>query len=646
MVPSKSLEYIEVFNRLLCDVQMLHSNVFTTSDLKKTLNRVHNRFSYEGLGLLTKTLPRLGKALDQALSLAKPFCSTSHGFKALRGSQLPQFLGELFSQVLHKDGTPLPNANVACVQSLRDLLFVFYKLEIPCDPKLELNVINKFIKTEDEIKTISDSFTLMAQDLSERSLSVLGRLPLLRPEIERSLSVSGDYPTWFKQTVSIARRKLQKLFAGFDPLDVWPKHGPGAVSTKEQLWGKYNWSNLPKRITDIYPADRYYYASMGHVCDAYQEINSLRADESAAKVILVPKDSRGPRLISCEPLEFQWIQQGLSRAIVSHVESHFLTRGNVRFTDQEPNRNAALIGSATGKYATLDLNEASDRVSLGLVHLLFPDPVKTALLATRSLGTRLPSGEYLKLHKFAPMGSALCFPILALTVWSLLSAGFEALHADVGSDAYIYVYGDDVIVPTAYAAHAMSILSSFGLKINQDKSCTKGFFRESCGMDAFKGVPVIPVRIRTAWTHSRRPESYISWLSYARSFWDKKYYGCYDYIVGQLGSLYGSIPTDDFGLPKPISLPYVPHQQVVCAKTNHDLQKREYYVLVIQPVKVKKTINGWSMLLRFFTEANSGYEASRHSSEAETASGGDYSLPFCVRVYTKRRAIKLVRRWR
>jgi len=654
MVPTKSLEYSEVFITLLRDVQTLHSNIYTTSELKRDIKTVSARISSEGLGFLTKTLPRLGKNLDKVLAGIGSFDATEMSLRTIKGGQIPILFGSLFRSILTLDGAVLPDANAACVQSLRDVLYMVYKLELPYDPKLELKVIQRFIKTEEEIKPYSDTCNLLAVHLAKEHTAYAdafvrhGSLPC-RQESLKSLGL----PDWQAKTIRIARRLLTRVFSSFNHLAIWPCHGPGAVSTKEQLSSKYTWTKVSRRITQVYPLDAFFYASLGHVCDRQQELIALDDGESLAKVVLVPKDSRGPRLISCEPLDFQWIQQGLARAIVSHVEHHPLTKDAVRFTNQEPNRIAALAGSVAGKYATLDLNEASDRVSLGLVHLLFPEPVLTGLVACRSLGTRLPSGQELILHKYAPMGSALCFPVLALTVWSLLTAGLIALNADRDVISSIYVYGDDVIVPTAYAEHAMNILEYFGLKINRDKSCIKGLFRESCGMDAFKGVPVTPVRIRTVWSSLRCPESYVSWISYANAYWDKKYFQTYELIVEKLYAIYGPIPSvQDVGLTAPalkeVSVEYKsPRSRTTPPKdSQNDFQRKEHFVWCVLPVSVSQEIDGWKMLLRYFAEACSTYELGRHTSGEATSPGLPSGRPFSVSVYTKRRCNKMRRCWR
>lgn len=627
MVAIKSLEYGKVFAALLCDVQTLHSNVFTSSDLKLTLKKCESRIRKEGFGFLTKTLPRLGKALDRALSESEPLDSAKLAFTSLPNSKLPRFLGELFKTVLAHDGTVLPYADVISVKSLRMLLFCFYKLELPNDPKLEQDVIAKFERTEHDISLHSDVLDVISNLIRDNGVQAYDRI---KPESSARL-------------IRKARITLQRVFATFNCSAIFPRHGPGAVSTKETASGKYTWTKVAARITEIYPLDAYFYASIGHFCDSISSLNELSDCESLAKVILVPKDSRGPRLISCEPLDFQWIQQGLSRAIVQLVESHPLTKGKVNFTNQQPNRFAALWGSAEGKYATLDLNEASDRVSVALVRLLFPEPILSALLACRSLGTVLPGGKELTLKKFAPMGSALCFPILALSVWVILDSMDET---DEDTRERILVYGDDVIVPAAKAAHAMNALESFGLKINRDKSCTKGFFRESCGLDAYKGIEVTPVRFRTPWSPSRCPESFTSWMAYANSMWERKYYNCYDYIVKGLISVYDGIPLKALGLTTP-SLPEVPEQyRAVRRRWNSDLQKFEYRTLTTVPLSVTQEIGGWKMLLRFFSEACSSYELSRQQHpEIIRELVHSESEPFSVRTYTLRKRNKLCYSW-
>jgi hypothetical protein len=269
-------------------------------------------------------------------------------------------------------------------------------------------------------------------------------------------------------------------------------------------------------------------------------LHHLLVADPPAKVILVPKDSRGPRLISCEPLENQWIQQGIMKELVKFIENHPLTKGMINFTDQAINQELARSGSITGGIATLDLKEASDRVSMALVERIFPRPLVDALYASRSLATTLPDKSVVKLGKFAPMGSALCFPVMALTIWAALTCEDGFTYA-CSSDA-TFVYGDDVIVPTAQAVDAIARLERIGLKVNADKSFTSGFFRESCGMDAFHGVDVTPCRIKTPWRDRPEPGVLTSYVAQANELYEQGYPRTAALLAANVVETYGQVP--------------------------------------------------------------------------------------------------------
>lgn len=232
-----------------------------------------------------------------------------------------------------------------------------------------------------------------------------------------------------------------------------------------------------RSLAERFPYEDYFFFNLSHMCDELRSYLSLEElDTPVAKVVLVPKDSRGPRLISSEPLEVQWIQQMLMANMVHTIETHPLTRGLVNFTDQSVNRRLALRGSTeeSNFLVTLDMKDASDRVHSTLVRILFPNTWVAALMAARSTATRLPNGEVVQLHKFAPMGSATCFPVEALIFWALSTATiidssnsltingravtttpfatlnmlFRGLErcGTPACDRAVYVYGDDIIL--------------------------------------------------------------------------------------------------------------------------------------------------------------------------------------------------------
>lgn len=631
MVPTNSLDdSINIIAALISDVQQRHGLVFNTRALRLTLKKCESRARAEGIGFLTKSMLRLAKAFDKALAAHTPLNSTDLGFDAQTGSKLPRFLGELFNEVLAKDGTLLQNPDAACVKSIREILYLFSKYKLPYTDEQVQQVVDKFERTEDDLSTTSAALDQLDQAVTEHT-STRRRSYKATTQIE----VTRE-----------ARILLSRVFAFFSPQDIVPRHGPGAVATRQTLWEKYQFTNVSAKIRSVYPLDAYFYASLGHVSDDITGLTSMSDEDLPARVLLVPKDSRGPRLISCEPVDYQWVQQGLGRSIVEHVETIVLTKHNVFFTDQRPNQRGALLGSMRGngnRYATLDLNEASDRVSLSLVRLLFPEHIRVYLEACRSSSTTLPNGKVRTLQKYAPMGSCLCFPVLALSVWAILTAGAP----DADTRESILVYGDDVVVPTAYAANAMKLLESFGLKINQDKSCTAGLFRESCGTDAFNGVNVTPVRLRTVWASSPSPDVYTSWIAYANQFYDRRHYRTYDLIVGKLLAVYGKLPVDEQSNGLYPSLREVPAEHRVCRKRwNVDLQKIEHYVYTVSNRPVNRELPGWLMLLRYFTEGAA--TASVHHDQPSESRDSDLSesKAFAVRQYTKRKRSMLRKRWR
>jgi hypothetical protein len=246
-----------------------------------------------------------------------------------------------------------------------------------------------------------------------------------------------------------------------------------------------------------------------------------RADSGINKVLFVPKDSRGPRTIACEPSEYQFIQQGLRKELYPYIENHKLTKGKINFTDQTINQNLAYKASLPGSdLVTLDMKDASDSVSVLLVSKLFEKTeILRALLALRTPVSRLPSGTLVTLKKYASMGSALCFPVEALVFYSLIY-GLACVLGD--SKPIIYVYGDDIIVRRSYYEPMLKIFSELGLKINEEKSCTTGLFRESCGKDFYDGHEVTYVKMRRR--DVRDPDEIVSLTETSNLLWERGYY--------------------------------------------------------------------------------------------------------------------------
>ena len=637
MGSANSLDNFTVIAALLRDAQRRHGDVFSNRALRLTIQKVERRIACEGVSFLTKTMYNLGRHFDKVLAGACSFEPSKCGFKTRNSTSLPVFLGELFERVLSTEGVLLHSPDALSVRTIRQILLPFGKYELEYPQHIEQKVINDFKKAEDELAANDGKFETIHNSLQ---LCIGGRIPVYPSGVFGSLSSDTDPSS--KQVLSHVRRAKQLLFRVVNRCDftnIVPRHGPGVVATKQRFREKYQWSNVSTRITDVYPLDAYFYASLGHVCDKYDSFDGITGYDLPAKVILVPKDSRGPRLISCEPVDKQWIQQGIMRNLVRSIEANPLTKGKVNFTDQTVNQTLAKQASLSGEFATLDLKEASDRVHHSLIRLLFPEHVFRVLDCCRSVATVLPAGDTIALRKFAPMGSALCFPIMALTIWALLSAA--APNAYVQQN--IYVYGDDVIVPVSFANDAIAVLTYFGLKLNTDKCCIQGPFKESCGTDAFQGLDVTPVRFRTVWSSDRSPTTYCSWISYSNSLYAAGYVGTARAIADSLESVYGPIPSEDMNLSCP-SLS-INSRDEFRFKKRYSKRYQRFQYLVPDSYSPSHRVYGddWDMILRFFSESPPSIPVPRLGRVDSILLGGS---ELDVRLYTTPRRMKIRKVWR
>jgi len=295
-----------------------------------------------------------------------------------------------------------------------------------------------------------------------------------------------------------ARRHVQSVLFGFREKALKPSHGPGAVTTS-----KSRWMHRYSTIESVYPYSDFYYLyfNRDHISQ-YEDADCK--DMIEAKLIAVPKDSRGPRLICVHPAEAIWLQQGLRRELERTIAIRRASLGpwpcgHVHFDDQSVNGKIALLSSRSGHYATLDMKEASDRISDVLVQVLFGRKYKF-FGCCRAQKFVIPSLGSLKnlrgdLHSYAPMGNATTFPVQSLIFWAICVASLQ--RRGFHQPGAAFVFGDDIAVPSSCAEAVIDDLESFGLLVNRTKSFWRGAFRESCGVDAFNGVNVTPVRWKT-----------------------------------------------------------------------------------------------------------------------------------------------------
>lgn len=479
-------------------------------DLRLDSNLVTQRYLSEGTGFVTKTLPKFGKHFDACLKHGS-FTPTSL-FKRGKGV-LPSFMQGLTKKVFNTyDGTLLDSPDGNAIRLIRQVCFMFYKLIVDYPQEL----------VNETIRSFSD--------------------------VDRSLFHNDVITVDNAGTINLAQDLITNLFKDFDHGDIFPRPGPGQTADRICRTKRYEPHVLFKQVHEVYPYYKYFYCGADHLLDSVHRYRMLpREAHGVSRLALVPKDSRGPRIICMEPHEYMWLQQGLGRALMDHMEKHPLTAGHVNFKDQTVNGRLALDSSVTRLYATLDMKEASDRISSSLVDILFDGvpSLKRALLALSTPDIMLPSGELLHKKKFAPMGSALCFPIMSIIHYALGVATLQCDNPGVPRSTLrksLYVYGDDIIVKTVFAQSLLDNFQHYGLVFNRDKCCVEGFFRESCGVDAFMGTDVTPTRIKYDPREKKCDADVANLVAMANQFFSKGLWSLYKVWRDWIEKRFGTFP--------------------------------------------------------------------------------------------------------
>jgi len=481
-------------------IEVVGSHSIPHSELKCEFQILDSLWLKHRMRFYTVFLPELGKALDKCFASNEPFVYPAN----LPGEPLFQWLTSRF---LGPDGRVSFPADVRAVQHMRQLCYIMYKLELPYSPSQQEGVVKQWQIDEADMRSLNWKV--------QAAMST-----------DEDVLMDENAGLWLlKQLIKKARILITRIVGNIDPREIKPSHGPGVVSTGERVHEKTYLRRRYASIERVYPFWDYMCLSLSACQEEYLTRPVIDENEPTSKVVFVPKDSRGPRLISCEPLELMWLQQGLKDRLYNTIESHRLTSGRINFADQGVNRDLALRASRGEPWVTMDLKNASDRVGLELVKELFAGTrLLEGLIALRSTRTQFSDYDVL-LNKYAPMGSALCFPIEALVFWSVIVA-YVSWHKGTrlaDEAARCFVYGDDIVVPSENYSLARSALELVGLTINEDKCCVSGFFAESCGCDAFTGIDVTPVRFRTTWSSEGSPSNITSWVDYSNRLYERGY---------------------------------------------------------------------------------------------------------------------------
>jgi hypothetical protein len=484
----------------------------------RDIKTVSDRSKNEGLSFLTITLPTFAKDFEYCLERGYVDNAVFLSFK--KNGCLPAFLSGFTCLIFdRRTGVLLDVPDVHAIRAVRQLTLMFGKMLHDCSPARESKAFAEYIQCEQEVKEHEgrqnyDSFDRLSTLLFGTAFAAIDK----------------------------------HVYDG----NLVPKHGPGATADAKFGNQKFHQTTWPMRLEPYFPYGEMVLPNWSF-WEQLEQVDFLEPGrELPVKVVSVPKTMKTPRIIAVEPTAMMYAQQAILRLFREAIEGSSTLQSFIGLDDQTPNQRLARQGSSKGDLATLDLSEASDRVSFESVrHLLRRHRhLHDAVIACRSTHARLPDGSVIELSKFASMGSALCFPMEAAV---FLVAIFLGIEQDLGHElskddiksylGRVRVFGDDIIVPKEHVHSVISNLESLGLKVNSRKSFWNGSFRESCGKEYFNGTDVSLVRVRRFIPSSRRNvQEVVSTVSLRNQLFQAGYERAVDYLDNRLHRILGRYP--------------------------------------------------------------------------------------------------------
>lgn len=555
------------------------------SDLRD-LKTIRSRVKEEGVSFLTITLPAFAKDFERSLACGFVDPTSFQGFR--KDGSIPAFLrgmiglifdretGRIYDEEFNPLELDLAPTSVL-VDSVRQICLAFKKIELECAPERVAKALSSYIAIEHDF----NEFSLSTEDLDKFRLvsSVL----------------------WNNVVSSL---RCDTLI---------PRHGPGATAEHVSGNQKYAWGNWHERLEPFFPLIDSAFVIGAEGSEELDNVQLVSQEhEQPVRIVHVPKTLKSPRIIAIEPSCMQYTQQAIRDVLYSVLESAKISAGHINFRDQSVNQQLALISSKSGHLATIDLSEASDRVPRSLALEMFrsnPD-LRDAIDACRSTRAEMPDGAIIgPLSKFASMGSALCFPIEAMYFYTIcVLAVLEEQKLPVTfrnafeASRDVYVYGDDIIVPTAYAITVLDHLQKYNCKVNTAKTFVTGKFRESCGTDAYDGDEVTPIYVRQLKPKNRQQaQQLISWVATGNLFYKKGYWRTAQLMWNTCERILGNLPylpETSAGLGR---FSYLGYRSA--SRWNVEYQRLEVKSWVPRPVFRTDRLEGYAALQKSFLNA-------------------------------------------
>lgn len=632
MSKSYAIELSRAFRALFKDA--VCSFPGSEKQLQKDCDHLLTLIETRGIHACCVDLPAVGKHFDRCLSdgffVRDGFLSGNHH------GDFPDFLGCLLERVFDHEGCLKEDADVEAIYFYRQICYLAKKFRADCSEEAIHHTVESFI-------AVDATLPLPSRDWHEKLVdgpeAFYGRDHFYdsRHWIAQGSAAFAGTPVkdirhflWTLQWVSL------EITAALGDIDVtrWrPRHGPGTCSDLgDHPMGKYKFAHWPSDLERGFPLADLGFHSYSAWAHSHQDLDSLRAIEgtgessgyyalqAVSRLMAVPKTILKPRLIAAEPVANMWCQQLLRDYMYTRVESSWVSNF-IRFTDQGLNQALCKQGSVDSTLATVDMTDASDRVSCAFVDALFQSNWKLRMLlaSCRSHYCDIQGfgHGYVPLRKFATMGNACTFPVESIAFLAIALASCICSEGKPWNKqelrrlkGKVAVFGDDIVIPAHCLETFRAACQVLDLKVNDAKTFSRGNFRESCGIEAFRGIDITPVK----WLGPRKgfAEDLSSRVEQSNNFYKRFLLHTAQEAASTIHRF--SIPMVSEGSSVSLGL-RCRTKPLVFAKMryNRGLQCHEYLLPALRVESDTRAARDDSALLRFFTEVASNPLFTRES---------------------------------
>lgn len=601
---------IALLGGLYEDIKRLNPDV---EGLDRDIITIKQRYENEGYGFLAVNLQTIGDALVIGLSTGQFTCPT--GFKKIRKGALPRLFSGLLCEVFESStGKLKENADLGVIKALYGAIRLFKKVQLSSENEASLHkkAVTEFFLCDEAARQV---------EIPDRHAHHLGRVSRLLLNSLNSKEAQNAIYRHGPGGVEEGYTANQKWSAVSSELRSGSYDGSDFgldVQARYHDWPRRHLGDKPRRRREPIPAGRRASALLRQAGsdtglrgkDLEPVLFQRQSPRGAsARLITVAKNSTSRRTITIEPVLKQFIQQGLNSQLRNAINECRILRNSLALTNQTKNQDLALEGSRYDNWATIDLKSASDLLSVKLVEIVFGHH---GLFFDHMMDCRSPMvysdlTEAKFLGKFAGMGNALTFPVQSVCFAAVAYAAI--LDAEGSSPSYwnlrrasrhVRVYGDDIIVSQKHAHQVVNWLRIVGLKVNEKKSFLGGNFKESCGVDAFRGVDITPFYIKhRPDDDSTDPSIIAGFVSLSNHMWLDGLYKASTWLANEVERRLGKrlpLVSRDSGL--------LGWWTRLDSSHVHKWCKRRHQFLVradgLRSIKREDVVDGYAALLKYF----------------------------------------------